>query len=78
MKAMVLAAGEGTRLRPLTLALPKPIVPIANIPLIARTLRLLAGQGITEVAVNLYHRAEMIRGTLHDGAEKSALYRLSP
>jgi NDP-sugar pyrophosphorylase family protein len=69
MKAMVLAAGEGTRLRPLTLALPKPIVPIANIPLIARTLRLLAGQGITEVAVNLYHRAEMIRGTLHDGAE---------
>lgn len=69
MKAMVLAAGEGTRLRPLTLALPKPMVPIANTPLIARTLRLLASQNITEIAVNLHHRAELIRGTLHEGED---------
>jgi NDP-sugar pyrophosphorylase family protein len=68
MKAMVLAAGEGTRLRPLTLALPKPMVPIANTPLLERTLRLLHGQGFTEIAVNLHHRPEVIRATLGDGS----------
>ena len=64
---MILAAGEGTRLRPLTLTLPKPMVPIANIPLLERTLRLVAAQGIHEVAVNLYHRPEAIRAYLGDG-----------
>lgn len=68
MKAMVLAAGEGTRLRPLTFALPKPMVPLANTPLLVRTLSLLAAQEITEIAVNLYHRPEAIRATLGDGS----------
>lgn len=68
MKAMVLAAGEGTRLRPLTLTLPKPLVPIANEPLLARTLRLLAGQNVRDVAVNLHYRAEKISGALGDPA----------
>jgi NDP-sugar pyrophosphorylase family protein len=67
MKAMVLAAGEGTRLRPLTLALPKPMIPIANTPLLVRTLRLLAQQGFTEIALNLYHRPEAIRQALGNG-----------
>ena len=65
---MVLAAGEGTRLRPLTLALPKPMVPVAGVPLLTRTLRLLAAQNIRDVAVNLYHRAEAIRAVLGDGS----------
>jgi NDP-sugar pyrophosphorylase family protein len=69
MKAMVLAAGEGTRLRPLTLALPKPMVPVANVPLLVRTLRLLQSQGITDIALNLYHRPEVIRETLGEGSE---------
>ena len=60
MKAMILAAGEGTRLRPLTLALPKPMVPIVGTPLLERTLTWLAAQGITEAAINLYHRPQMI------------------
>lgn len=60
MKAMILAAGEGTRLRPLTLALPKPMVPIVGKPLLERTLLWLAGQGITEAAVNLFHRPLII------------------
>ncbi|MGI4790952.1 MAG: sugar phosphate nucleotidyltransferase [Janthinobacterium lividum] len=60
MKAMILAAGEGTRLRPLTATLPKPMVPIVGIPLLERTLRWLADQGITEAAVNLYHRPQLI------------------
>ncbi len=67
MKAMVLAAGEGTRLRPLTLALPKPLVPVAGEPLLARTLRLLADQNVRDVAVNLFHRPQAILDTIGDG-----------
>ncbi len=60
MKAMILAAGEGTRLRPLTASRPKPMVPIVGVPLLERTLRWLSGQGITEAAINLYHRPQSI------------------
>ncbi len=60
MRAMILAAGEGTRLRPLTASLPKPMVPLVGTPLLARTLRWLAGQGVEEVAVNLFHRPQAI------------------
>ena len=60
MKAMILAAGEGTRLRPLTANLPKPMVPIVGTPLLERTLEWLAGEGVTEAAVNLYHRPQSI------------------
>ncbi len=57
---MVLAAGEGTRLRPLTLLLPKPMVPIVGTPLLEHTLTWLAGQGVSEAAINLYHRPQAI------------------
>ena len=57
---MILAAGEGTRLRPLTLSVPKPMIPIVGVPLLARTLDWLAGQGVVEAAVNLYHRPQAI------------------
>ena len=57
---MVLAAGEGTRLRPLTLSLPKPMVPIVGTPLLERTLTWLAGQGVSEAAINLFHRPRAI------------------
>lgn len=60
MKAMILAAGEGTRLRPLTLSVPKPMIPIVGVPLLARTLDWLVGQGVTEAAINLYHRPQSI------------------
>jgi NDP-sugar pyrophosphorylase family protein len=60
MKAMILAAGEGTRLRPLTAALPKPMIPIVGVPLLERTLTWLSTQGITEAAINLYHRPQRI------------------
>lgn len=63
---MILAAGEGTRLRPLTLTLPKPMVPVANTPLLVRTVELLRSQGVRELAVNLYHKPEAIRA--HFGA----------
>ncbi|MBV9848638.1 MAG: NDP-sugar synthase [Armatimonadetes bacterium] len=60
MKAMILAAGEGTRLRPLTLDVPKPMIPIVGVPLLARTLSWLAGEGVTEAAINLFHRPQSI------------------
>ena len=60
MKAMILAAGEGTRLRPLTATLPKPMVPIVGTPLLERTLTWLSGEGVTEAAINLYHRPQSI------------------
>lgn len=66
MKAMILAAGEGTRLRPLTLSLPKPMVPIVGVPLLARTLAWLSGQGVTECAINLFHRPQIIPDTFGD------------
>lgn len=53
---MILAAGEGTRLRPLTLSTPKPMIPIVGKPLLAWTLEWLAAQGVTHAVLNLYHR----------------------
>ena len=63
---MILAAGEGTRLRPLTLTLPKPMVPIVGTPLLARTLTWLSGQGVSECAINLFHRPQSIPDTFGD------------
>lgn len=53
MKAVVLVGGEGTRLRPLTYDVPKPLLPIANQPLIERQLQWLAGHGVDEVVLSL-------------------------
>ena len=65
---MVLSAGLGTRLRPLTNILPKPLVPVANRPLVLYPLGLLARAGVREVAVNLHHLGEKIQATLGDGS----------
>lgn len=51
MKAIILAAGQGTRLRPVTLTMPKPLVPVANQPLIAFAIDMLKSAGLTEVGV---------------------------
>jgi NDP-sugar pyrophosphorylase family protein len=60
---MVLAAGLGTRLRPLTLALPKPLVPVANRPILEYTCALLAAAGVDEAIVNVHHLPEaMLEG----------------
>lgn len=68
MRAMILAAGFGTRLRPLTDRTPKPLVDVAGAPMIAYPLALLREAGITEVAVNLHHLGGRIREALGDGA----------
>lgn len=67
MKAMVLAAGQGTRLRPLTDSIPKALVPVAGRPMIEYALLLLRHYGIREVIINLHHFGEQIERHLGDG-----------
>src|SRR5690606_1671417 len=55
MRGMVFAAGLGTRLRPLTERLPKPVVPLLNRPLASYSLERLAALGVQEVAINTHH-----------------------
>ena len=60
MKALILAAGFGTRLQPLTNELPKPLFPVLNQPILEHILHFLSSQGIKEIAINLHHRPEKI------------------
>ena len=69
MRAMVLAAGRGERMRPITDTLPKPLVPVAGKPLIAYHLERLASVGIIDVVVNLSWLGEKIRAVLGDGRD---------
>lgn len=68
MKAMILAAGRGERLRPLTDSLPKPLVAAAGKPLIEYHLEKLAGAGIHEVVINTAWLGEKLVQTLGDGS----------
>ncbi len=61
LRALVLAAGRGERLRPLTAALPKPLLPVAGRPLLAWTLERLRAAGCEAVALNLHHLGSQIR-----------------
>ncbi len=60
MKAFVLAAGFGTRLRPLTGSIPKPLIPVLNIPSLCYTLFLLKEAGIREIICNLHYHADQV------------------
>lgn len=68
MKAMLLAAGEGTRLRPLTLDRPKPMLPLAGRPMLEYTIAWLHHHGITQIGINLYHRPEVVTDYFGDGS----------
>ena len=68
MRAMVLAAGLGTRLRPITNAMPKPMVPVLNRPVMEHILRLLHANGFTEAIANLHWFPETIEGRFGDGS----------
>jgi mannose-1-phosphate guanylyltransferase/phosphomannomutase len=67
MKAVVMAGGLGTRLRPLTYTIPKPMVPVANRPMIDHIMRLLAKNGFDQILVVLYHQAGIIRNYVGNG-----------
>ena len=75
--ALVLAAGLGTRLHPLTLCRAKAAVPVAGVPLICRHLTRLAAQGVRDVVVNLHHRPDTITAAVGDGAAAGCRVRYS-
>jgi mannose-1-phosphate guanylyltransferase/phosphomannomutase len=68
MKAVVMAGGEGSRLRPLTINRPKPMVPLVNKPVIAHILDLLKRHGITSVVLTLQYMADHVQDYLGDGS----------
>lgn len=67
MKAMIMAAGVGSRLMPMTSDIPKPMIPVANRPLMENTVQLLSQYGIKEVIANLYYHGDIIRDYFNDG-----------
>ena len=68
MKAIIMAGGGGTRLRPLTCGKPKPMVNLLNKPVISHIIDLLKSHNITEIGVTLQYMPEAIRGYLGDGS----------
>src|SRR4051812_24284735 len=68
MQALVLAGGEGTRLRPLTSTVPKPVVPLVDRPFIAYMLEWLRRHGVDDVIMSCGHLASGVRDVLGDGA----------
>ena len=69
MKAMVLAAGQGTRLRPITDTKPKALVPVAGRPMIEYALLLLRYYGIEDIVINLHHFGAAIENHLGNGSQ---------
>ena len=68
MQALILAGGEGTRLRPLTTTYPKPVVPLVDRPFIGFMLDWLRGHGVDEVIMGCGHMADGVRAVLGDGS----------
>ena len=75
--ALVLTAGLGTRLRPLTLVRAKPAVPIAGEPLVRRIIRWLRAKGISDLVLNLHHLPETIASAVGDGTDLDVRVRYS-
>jgi NDP-sugar pyrophosphorylase family protein len=68
MKAVILAGGEGTRLRPLTLSTPKPVVPIVDRPLLQHQLDLLSTVGVNEIVFSVAYKPERVQRVFGDGS----------
>ena len=69
MKAVVMAGGEGTRLRPMTASMPKPLLPVVNRPIMEHVLRLLRRHGMTDIVVTVQFLASLVRNYFGDGEE---------
>lgn len=68
MKAVIMAGGFGTRLRPLSTNIPKPMVPMANVPMLEHIIRLLKNHNFTELIIMLYYQPEVITNYFGDGS----------
>src|SRR6266849_8029643 len=77
LPALVLAAGLGTRLRPLTRARAKAAAPVDGEPLARRAIRWLVGHGVRDLVVNLHHKPESIAAAVGDGSDLGARVRYS-
>ena len=77
MKALLLAAGEGQRLRPLTSDRPKPMVPVAGVPMVAYGLTWLRANGVTQVAINTHYKPEPLMEFVGDGSRFGLSVRYS-
>jgi NDP-sugar pyrophosphorylase family protein len=75
--ALVLAAGLGTRLRPLTEVRAKPAIPVAGTPLIRRIVGWLVENGVTDIVVNVHHLPATVTAVLGDGSDLGARVRFS-
>ncbi len=77
MKAMILAAGYGTRFRPVTYTLPKPMVPLCGRPLVSWAVESLIGAGLRDIVVNLHHLPELIERYLRERFAGEAQFEFS-
>src|SRR5438128_10575071 len=68
MKAVIMAGGFGTRLRPPTAHVPRPLVPVGNVPIMEHTVRLLKRRGFSDLVVLLYFMPETITSHFGDGS----------
>lgn len=78
VRAMILAAGFGTRLGPITQRRPKPMLPICGAPLVRWAVGWLVHHGVRDIAINLHHLGEQIEADLGDGSDLGARIRYSP
>jgi NDP-sugar pyrophosphorylase family protein len=67
MKALILAAGFGTRMAPITDTIPKPLIPVVNVPVIEYNIHLLKYSGVKDIFINLHHNGDKISKTLGNG-----------
>src|SRR5687768_18577997 len=67
-RAVILAGGQGTRLRPYTVVLPKPLMPIGEYPILEVVVRQLARRGFDRVTIAVNHQAELIKAFFGDGS----------
>ena len=67
-RAVILAGGKGTRLRPYTISLPKPLVPVGETPILEIIVKQLAAHGFSRITMAVNHQAEIIKAFFQDGA----------
>jgi len=75
VQAVILAGGLGTRLRPLTLERPKPVVPLLNVPFLAYQLGMLGAHGVRDVILSISHMPDVIRQVMGDGSSAGVRLR---
>lgn len=77
MKAVILAGGKGTRLAPYTKILPKPLMPVGEMPILEVIVRQLARAGVGEIVLTVGHLAELLRAFFGDGSHFGLKIRYS-